>query len=129
MSDKKDKVTQKWEQLELLDTDWKRYIECGDGWLDLIDRCLQELYDYKIAHNAKFKVQCIKEKFGGIRIHLSQFDDDLWAIIQKYEEEASRTCEDCGIVADNVKVKTVNRGWLKCCCDDCKFIAEARYKS
>ncbi len=116
---KKEEITQKWEQLELLDISTMRYIECNDGWLDLINRCLQELYDYRIANNVTLKVTCIKEKFGGLRIHTSFHNDILWAIIQKYEEEASHTCEDCGIVADNVKVRNVIRSWIKCICDNC----------
>ena len=125
MSEKEDAMVKKWTDLGLLDLDqWG--IRCDDGWTDLIDKCLQELYDYKVAHMEKLKVQCIKEKFGGLRVYCNAYNDEIGAIEGKYCELASHTCEVCGIVADDVKVG--GKMWLKCMCPKCKEEINNRFK-
>lgn len=120
-------LIKKYEDLELLDVKWKRYIECGDGWLKLIADMLEELYQYKINSMPHLKVQCIKEKFGGLRVYLNLHDEGVGKIETKYVIEAERTCEKCGSTAEDVKMRT--KGWILNLCDKCESERQSKRSS
>jgi len=66
--------------------------ECGDGWLPLIQECIQKLID---AGWNKEIIQ-IKEKFGTLRFYTNKLNDECWKIISEAEEKSAVTCELCG---------------------------------
>jgi len=89
-----------------------RFIECGDGWYDIIERLCDDI------HAMNPKVMQIKEKFGGLRFYCSfnsDYSDQGWKRIRKAEEEASETCEDCG-KPGNMQIVS---GWRGTVCEEC----------
>jgi hypothetical protein len=57
-------------------------------------------------------ITCVKEKFGGLRIHLSGGDDYCYALIAMAERMSTVTCETCG----NIGTLESNSGWLNTRC-------------
>lgn len=96
-------------------------LECGDGWLDIIDEASKKIESYsnkKISEDSTFKgfvAHQVKEKFGGLRFYVSKHDAVIDEIIIEAEKACAKTCETCG------NPGTVRRGgWLKNRCDDCE---------
>ena len=56
----------------------------------------------------------IKEKYGALRFYMTGETDEMFAIINKAEEQSSVTCENCG-----KKGKLRGRGWLYTRCAPC----------
>ena len=120
------------------------YIECDDGWFDIIDAALSTIQGHitnrnnQILNNIEWhakrdigepipdwrretelleypQVQQIKEKFGGLRVYTDGNDETIHALIGLAESMANRTCEGCG-------KKGKNRswgGWYMTYCDTC----------
>lgn len=87
-------------------------IETGDGWYDLIDKMMEEISALKLEN---FYFTQIKEKFGTLRVYTNFYNEDVEAIIMKYENISAVTCEVCG------KPGTINEGgWLKVRCEEHK---------
>ena len=80
----------------------------GKGWSKLINN----LYDAKPKHT---NVQQVKEKYGTLRFYVSSAPEWYFDLIDYYEEESSKICEQCGAVG---KVR-LDRGWILTLCDDC----------
>ena len=96
-------------------------IWCFDGWADLLYRLCVELQDYINAHpemERKFAIRYVREKFGVLviqyRILVPERRGDIMAIVARYEEEATRTCELCGAPG-----RLRQYDWLKTECDAC----------
>jgi len=85
------------------------FCSCGDGWLQLLHDCIQELLE---AGWDKHILQ-IKEKFGGLRFYIGSGTQEIHDIISKYEDLSYETCETCGETAE------VRRdiGWYRTLCD------------
>jgi predicted HicB family RNase H-like nuclease len=93
-------------------TMFRNYIECGDGWFDILWRLCDDI------HAMRPKVQQIKEKFGGLRFYASfngDYTDQGWERIKKAEEEASETCEQCGQPGELRNAE----GWWETSCEKC----------
>ena len=90
------------------------YFECGPGWHPLIKDALTRIEALGIANLAILQV---KEKFGGLRIYLSLDNDETNAIITAAEDEAHKTCEECGS-RENVELRS--GGWLRTLCNNCE---------
>jgi hypothetical protein len=88
--------------------------ECGPGWHPLIKDALTRI---EALGNANLAVVQVKEKFGGLRIYLSLRNDEADAIIAAAEEEALKTCEECG---SKVSVELRGGGWLRTLCSLCE---------
>jgi len=86
------------------------YIECGDGWFDIIHDLFVELNSYKYLH-----IRQVKEKFGDLRVYTNTIDDELLAIINKAEIKCSKTCEVCGKPG-----KLRSNNWLRTLCEEHK---------
>ena len=75
-------------------------IQCGDGWFDLLDRLSAKLEP--MCLDGKLKAAQVKSKFGALRFYFAWMDDhggpssEAYAAVREAEEEAARTCEDCG---------------------------------
>ena len=85
-------------------------IEVDEGWYQLVLDCDKEMSEI----DPKYDLQQIKEKFGGLRYYFQPSDPTLRnkmdAVIAKYEELASRTCEVTG--GHGVLMKSVGN-WFK----------------
>jgi len=87
-------------------------MECRDGWHDLIEKMMEEISALKLEG---FYFTQIKEKFGTLRVYTNYYNEEVEAIIQKYEDISAVTCEVCG------KPGTINDGgWLQVRCEEHK---------
>ena len=105
-------ITQRW-----------RGVECEEGWKDLIMRTLRGI---TIADPEKvLRIFLIKEKFGGIRIHLDHYAELLSqahkniidSFIGNAENQSFQICEECGSV--DVVQRIIVRGWIHVRCEKC----------
>ncbi len=78
----------------------------GTGWLPLVVSFCEHFPDYNIVQ--------IKEKFGDMRLYLSEGSSAAYDFIGVLETLSSLICEDCGRPAE---VKTT--GWIRTLCTDC----------
>ena len=86
--------------------------EVHDGWLPICKELYKELTD-KGA-----EVLQIKTKFGELRCYVKNDTDVTDAIIEKYEDICSKTCEWCG---NNNDVHTKGyKGWIRTLCNNCQ---------
>lgn len=85
---------------------------CGDGWLQLVHDLIEEL----IEAGWDKQIYQIKEKFGTLRFYIATGSNEIWEIIEKYEQLSEKTCENCGSEED---VTTTNEGWVRTLCSKC----------
>jgi hypothetical protein len=82
----------------------------GEGWLpilkDMIDELIEKGWDKQIRQ--------IKEKFGGLRVYISDTNNELQDIINKYEIKSHEFCEECGEAGETIKIY----GWLYTLCEN-----------
>lgn len=83
--------------------------ECGPGWYSILDAlgAVMELHGVRATQ--------VKEKFGGLRVYTEAAPDEVYEAIRQAEEQAWRTCEDCGQAGTTREVI----GWLRTLCPDC----------
>ena len=62
-----------------------------------------------------YRIDQIKEKFGGLRWYDHNSTEEIWKIISKYEKLSYETCINCGKPAT-----CISTGWISPYCDDCK---------
>lgn len=106
------------------------YIECGNGWFDLVAEVCQ-FVESKTKH---CRATQIKEKFGLLRIYFDcdidengeQMADrdtmeEIYSFINKKESESKNVCEDCGIkLVEENRAKKEHLGyWIRNICMDC----------
>lgn len=94
--------------------------ECGDGWADLLQKLSAKLEKLiaKLppAQQAETYAVQVKQKFGGLRFYLVAPSEAMWHAILTAEDDAYRTCEQCGAPGRCRK----NGGWLLTLCDSCR---------
>lgn len=56
----------------------------------------------------------VKEKYGTLRIYLNSSTDDVYEIVDKYEDLSYNTCINCGKPAEYI-----SQGWISPYCEDC----------
>ena len=109
-------------------------LECGAGWFALLDelfvvleRCIvegietgqwQDRSDAGHTHPWPYALQ-VKEKFGGLRVHLSQWSQAMRAAIDEARVCADVTCDQC---ADRGGLRRLG-GYM---CTRCDLHAQAR---
>lgn len=94
-------------------------IECGDGWKKLYQPVIEAVKKYNQEHpfdSVLMAIDQIKEKFGGLRIYLNFYTDEIRDMIAKAEEESYHTCELCGKHIDKPIVKN---HWIYPMCEEC----------
>jgi ribosomal protein L37AE/L43A len=94
-------------------------IECGSGWKHLYEPIIDAVAEYNIKqHNEddKIEIHQIKEKFGGLRVYLSKYTDELRKMIEDAEEKSYHTCEMCGKHIDKPIIKN---HWIYAECEEC----------
>jgi len=82
--------------------------ERSKGWKKLAEPILQAAKDLDV------KVVQVKEKFGGLRIHLNGGPQWLQDMAYRMEELSYHTCEYCG-----KEGKPRNGNWIKTLCEEC----------
>lgn len=88
---------------------------CGDGWFSIIRNACKEIMDTNPSPKIKFAQ--IKEKFGGLRLYMTAYNDEISKITGKAEAEAYRTCEECG---SKENVGQTSSGWIHTLCKSCE---------
>ena len=88
----------------------------SDFWYDLIDRMCIELQALSDRTGLQIEFVQVKEKLGGLRAYVNHSTEEARRIIEKYEKEASKTCEECG---STDKVSTRGRCYIETLCDKC----------
>lgn len=90
-------------------------IECGKGWESLYRPIMTHIDELNKTLDEKIEVSQIKEKFGGLRIYLTRYTEELREMIADAEDKSYNMCENCGKEA-----KRRNRnGWIYTMCDEC----------
>jgi hypothetical protein len=107
------------------------YFECGDGWVDLIDRlcCLldQEMKNASYGKSEEDKIDLqpvasqVKEKFGGLRFYINGGSERMDGMISMAEHLSFTICEDCGN-----KGSKRGKGWIFTKCEPCWHQQETR---
>jgi hypothetical protein len=86
-------------------------VDCGDGWLDLLDELMTKIEEIRPEG---VEIHQIKEKFGGLRFYIGAATDEIWQLIDKYENKSFHICERCGAPGERR-----DTGWIKTLCDKC----------
>jgi RNA polymerase-binding transcription factor DksA len=99
---------------------------CGFGWWPLLDQlCADITKELELDTDLRdmFRVDQIKEKFGGLRFYTSAGNDAINKLIHEAEEKSYTICEDCGAPG-----KPRNTNWRKTRCDKCheEFLSRKR---
>ena len=68
--------------------------DCGDGWKPMICDLIVKIG--KLDKDKQIRIIQIKEKFGGLRFYVEGANDEIYDLIQKYEEMSYHVCEVCG---------------------------------
>jgi hypothetical protein len=95
------------------------WLEVERGWLPLISELIKELKPY-LHKDPTFKIEQIKQKFGGLRVYYTARQenwDEISKIIDKYESISAKTCEMCGTKEEVKLVKP--RYWIFNVCPKC----------
>ncbi len=101
------------------------YLECKEGWFDLIYKLSSDIYDivklmpepsvFDLEDNRPHVVQ-IKEKFGQLRYYLYNETPEIAKLILQAESDSKNICESCGKPGSLI---SENR-WLRTTCPECK---------
>jgi hypothetical protein len=92
--------------------------ECGDGWETIIRWALRMLARCRVP----VAFDCIKEKFGGLRMYCHAVNGGeltesqhaiLDAVVRVAEREALMTCDECGADGNPCNI----HGWLATRCE------------
>jgi len=83
--------------------------EIGNGWYELVD----ELFE-KLSKFDGLVLTQVKEKFGELRVYVNSGTDEVYDIINEYENKSEKICETCGSPG-----KIHGGGWLRAVCDTC----------
>jgi hypothetical protein len=86
------------------------YYECPPGWRSIVDPVVKALELMGV------EVLQVKEKFGGLRLYVTEHDDFVNGMIRGAEEICANRCQMCG----TSPAKLVNRNnWLSTVCNEC----------
>jgi hypothetical protein len=100
-------------------------IECGDGWYAIItelsrlyEEHINELLESGVAKRSWPRCIQVKEKFGGLRVYVSNAarrPTDLIEATERAESAAISTCEKCG--RPGIRQPS---GYMRVACDICQ---------
>jgi hypothetical protein len=88
-----------------------------DGWFDILWQLCEDLEplvaELEQATVRQFEILEVKEKFGGLRIHVNGADDAIRQRIEAAEREPFHTCDVCG------QPGALREGsWIKTLCNE-----------
>lgn len=86
-------------------------VETSPGW----DKIIESLCE-KLATKPDIRITQIKPKYGGLRVHATNCDEEAYEWLQEAENESYKTCELCG---EPGKTKTIT-GWTMTICEKCE---------
>jgi hypothetical protein len=95
-------------------------LECGDGWLNLIDELcfkLDKLITGKYPEfKEDFQVLQVKEKYATLNFYVSSGNDEIFDLIDEYCDKSANICEECG----KSPAKEINKNfWWYTRCEEC----------
>ena len=80
------------------------------GWEEMIRNLSKELHEYLEEHpEVEFQCDQVKSKFHSLRFYVTTQDNNIWKIVDKFEEESLKICEVCGNDS-----KTFKNGFMIC---------------
>ena len=88
---------------------------CGEGWYPIIFDTLDKIQEIVDREGLDIQITEVKEKWGGLRIYIDGYTDEIEVLIEQAEEKSVSICEICG---KDGKLMRVN-GWWKTRCNDC----------
>jgi hypothetical protein len=98
------------------------YCECGDGWYDLIRMAAEEMDHRSKQDHKQYQFVQIKEKFGGLRIYCTSYNEYLFEYFRALEAISYITCEVTGKRGKLRTKKIVNgefvNAWMQTLCDE-----------
>lgn len=103
----------------------KLYLECDDGWYELLDRTcdlLQNHLDWIMKSKPDVQqvvADQIKEKFAGLRFYFHGGDEYCKGVVDMAEMMSFRVCEICG--DQGTPGCPYERGWIKTRCTKHKY--------
>lgn len=98
-------------------------LECGDGWLPILDDLCTKLSDaLKRDPGTQFRFMQVKEKWGALTMYYNGGNDEMRSLLSEAESQAAKTCEYCGGPSE---IRN-DGGWYTTVCVPCE---EARYKA
>ena len=92
-------------------------VEIGPGWHDLVYNLSSELdtiiqtFPKDLAKNYRFSQ--IKEKLGGLRVHMTMTTPEMRALIHNAERDSYHICQRCGKPG-----KLIKASWLYTSCKE-----------
>ncbi|MGF6511308.1 hypothetical protein [Paraburkholderia sp. 32] len=87
--------------------------ECGDGWYDLIDALCWNLQQATKNGGPQVVASQVKEKFGGLRFHVSAPSEEQIRMIELAETMSARLCEIRGN-----RGKLIQTNWVRTRCSE-----------
>jgi len=90
--------------------------EVNKGWIPILEEGFQKIADFINKNEIKdFRIQQVKEKFGGLRVYCNYYMDPIDDIIDWMEEECAHTCDVCGSPDGKLRQDM----WMAIRCDSC----------
>jgi len=88
------------------------YLNCGDGWYQLIDEMLTEIE--KVRGQLMPRLAYIEPNKGRMKAVVDGMNAEIQDIIDAYEYRSQRICEGCGGKGQP------RSGWIMAACNDCR---------
>ena len=94
-------------------------IEIFPGWFPIVERMIDQINTFAHQHGYgdSLRITQIKSKFCMLRCTTTIEDEGLDLLIDQYANQASETCEQCGMPG---KIRA-NRRWKMVLCDTCEM--------
>ena len=99
-------------------------IECGQGWEKLYKPVIERINEINKTRTPEDQIiiDQIKEKFGTLRIYVSNAPKEIYDMIDEAEQRSQNVCEDCGFEhQEHVRTGYVGKtGWIRTLCNKCR---------
>ena len=87
--------------------------EVREGWFNLLNELFVRMEKLQFEDDPFYIVQ-VKEKFAGLRVYTTHGTDELYNLLEEYENLSYTICENCGSQG-----KVTGQHWLVTLCDKC----------
>lgn len=106
----------------------KRYYECGDGWLPLIEEAEKIIQEWNEKHKIDNETDTwggefcelvqIKEKWGELCLYCNVYPDEIFDKMMDLTKRSRHICEECG--TENGVTTEWTHGWVFTLCPECR---------